>query len=612
MEGQKILSGFGGYLKYIWDKKRRIIFYGALFFPAFIAANYLQVYLPKIVIQELEEGRSMMHLIIVMAGLLVCMMLCTWLHVRMITGVTCDNRMVVQEMQNLFSEKLLYVDYKYLEDKQFISLRNMVRVNLFGGDIGETAENKRLLDFGEELIRLAAALGNAILYLLYLGKLSVWLGLIVIIIPLLTFILVKTVRKSEENTVQQSADVWQKLDYITRKSEDFGMAKDVRLYGMEDWLYSLSDRYCKERLHLKGREMLLRGLGNSANVLTHGIYYGFVLGCILYQFWKGNLGASDVVFYAGISRGLYQILDYSISSGFIRLAQISMEFNRFTEFLSYGEDTGKVEAKIQGGPAEIVLEHVSFSYPEGDRKILDDVSLTVRRGERIAIIGVNGAGKTTLMKLLCGLLHPTDGRILLNGTDIEEMTASERYAWFSCVFQDVQFLPLSIRENIAMLPAGEADDAKIWACLEQAGIREAVEELPQKLDTLMEKTLNEDAADFSGGQRQKLILARALYRDAGILILDEPTAALDALAEKEIYEAYAQFAAGKMSFFVSHRLAGTTFCDRILLLDGGCIAEEGTHQELIAAGGLYAEMFALQGKYYKETVHEMTEGRAWE
>lgn len=191
---------------------------------------------------------------------------------------------------------------------------------------------------------------------------------------------------------------------------------------------------------------------------------------------------------------------------------------------------------------------------------------------------------------------------------METMEAEERYAWFSCTFQDVQFLPVSIRENIAQKHSGiktnippQQEDAAIWNCLEQAGIRQEIEALPKKLDTLLEKSIHENATDFSGGQRQKLILARALYRNAGTLILDEPTAALDALAENEIYEKYAEFAADKTSFFVSHRLSSTRFCDRILLLDGGNIAEEGTHEELLEQQGIYAEMFRMQSKYYQKS-----------
>lgn len=231
---------------------------------------------------------------------------------------------------------------------------------------------------------------------------------------------------------------------------------------------------------------------------------------------------------------------------------------------------------------------------------LSDFNLKVNKGESVAIVGVNGAGKTTLMKLACGLLHPTEGKIFLNGRDMQELDAEERYANFSCAFQEIQFLPLTIRENISMKLENEEDTARIWSCLEEAGVADAIRELPQQLNTKMNKSIHEDAVDFSGGQRQKIILARALYRDAGCLILDEPTAALDALAENEIYEKYSQFTKDKTSFFVSHRLASTRFCDRIVLIDGGKVAEQGTHEELLDKNGLYSHMFSLQSKYYKK------------
>lgn len=609
MERQKIFPGFCGYLKYIRENRRRIFFFGILFFPATVVGNYLSIYLPAMVVRELEQGRTVTHLVMAMSAVLACLVFCRWLSVRMQIKAENENLFLVQRMQNAFTKKLLYVDYKYLEDKKFLSLRNMVRASLFGGNIGD-AERRRLCDFVVEAIRLVAAAGNVLLYAVYVCRLSPWLILLVlIIIPSVVLFNGQIVGKNADRMTQQAADAWQKLDYITRKSEDFGMAKDVRLYAMEQWFYSLSDKYCKERLSFKGKEMRARGLGDCLLHLAYGIYYAVFSGCILYRFWEGNLQASDVVFYAGLAPGFFHMLDNGISGGVVAVSQISVDFHLFLEFLSYGEDTGLLAVPVKRKTPEIVLEHVSFTYPEGNRKILDDVSLTVRPGEKLAVVGVNGAGKTTLMKLICGLLHPTEGRLLLDGRDMEQMEASERYAWFSCVFQDIQFLPLSLRENIAMLPKGEADDARVWECLEQAGMKEAVEQLPQKLDTLLEKTINEEAVDFSGGQRQKLILARALYRGAGILILDEPTAALDALAEKAVYESYREFAGERTTFFISHRLAGTTFCDRLLLLDGGRIAEQGTHRELLAAGGLYAKMFALQSKYYQEGQDEKQERR---
>lgn len=591
-----IKKGFLGYLSYIWRENKKLYLLGIIFFPAYILANYLQVFLPKMVVQELEEQQEISYLVISIFLLVLCLMVCTILRVRMQAKVEYGNRILVQNMQNDFTKKLLYVDYKYLEDKQFLSIRNMTKESLFGGSIGEAQERAKLMNFMPELLSFLAAVGNVLLYAFYLCRLSPWLLLLLPVVPLLTVYNMKTVRKNEVDMAEQGADAWQKLDYITRKTEDFSMAKDIRLYGMDEWLVGLSKRYRRKRLFYKGREMKNRWKGDVLGIISYGTYYGCFFLCILYQFWNGNLTASDVVFYTGIGPALYQMLDYSISSGVIRLSKISTEFNRFQRYMSYGEDTGQIEIAVEKESPRIELQHVSFVYPDMQEKVLDDLNLTIHAGERVAVVGVNGAGKTTLMKLICGLLHPTSGRILLNGQDMEQMEAEERYAWFACAFQEVHFLPVSIWDNITMSQDGDED--RVWDCLERAGMKEVVDGLPEKLNTMMEKSLNEEATDFSGGQRQKLILARALYRDAGVLILDEPTAALDALAENDIYQRYAQFTEGKTSFFVSHRLSSTRFCDRILLLDGGNIAEEGTHEELLRAEGLYAHMFALQSKYY--------------
>lgn len=603
-------SAFWGYVGYIWREEKMLFLYGAFFFPAFIAANYLQVYLPKMIILELEEKRSIAYMGLSVLAFVLVLCLAILLREQMSSRLKYGNRQVARRQQQDYTNKLLYVDYGCLEDKQFLSMRNMAKESLFGGGIGGQGRAK-LMDFMPEVVMFVAAAGNVILYLYYLSKISFLLILLLFSVMFLgTAINVKVFRKNEKKHGQRSANTWQKLDYVTRKTEDFSMAKDIRLYDMAPWLTGLIDEYLGERLLFKKKEMISRGLGDGVYMLTVGVFMVSLLGMLLLRFWDGNIEVSDVVFYANMGPALYHLLDREVSSRCFHLFQIMTEYQRFQMFMNYGEDTGTMDVPVRKEAPSIVLEHVSFSYPGAEKEVLKDINLQVRAEEKVAIVGVNGAGKTTLMKLICGLLHPTKGRILLGGVDMETMEAEERYAWFSCTFQDVQFLPVSIRENISQeirdIASARKDfsessdgDEKIWHCLEQAGIRKEIEELPKKLDTLLEKNINEDATDFSGGQRQKLILARALYRDAGTLILDEPTAALDALAENEIYEKYAEFAREKTSFFVSHRLSSTRFCDRILLLDGGNIAEEGTHDELLAAGGIYGKMFAMQSKYYQ-------------
>lgn len=606
-EKSKVLKGMSAYLKYVWEEKRSIFLMGIIFFPAYITANFLQLYLPKMVIKELGGEKSVTYLGMSLLCLIVLLMVCIIIRGKMLAQIRYSNRLLVQKMQNGYSQKLLDIDYKYLEDKDFLSVRNKVKESLFQGTVGDEWAMAKLADFMETLVTLTAITGNIVLYAFYLHRLSPLLDIILVIAPLLILLASKTVSSYEEKYAGDASDAWQKLDYVTRKTEDFTMAKDIRMYQMGGWLSGLIDKFCKERLTLKAKELWARGIVEVISVMVYGVYYVCFFAFILFRFPEGSISVSDLVFYANMGPGLYFLVNRDFYNNIRRFLQVSVQFARYKEFKEYGEDTGDERMPVKKEAPVISLEHVSFSYPGMETEVLKDINLTINKGEKIAIVGVNGAGKSTLMKLVCGLLHPTGGRILLNGVDMEHMDAEERYSWFSCAFQDIQFLPLSIRENISMEnvsmelnDGSNVYDDRIWQCLEEAGIGDGIYSLPLKLDTLMEKSLNEDAVDFSGGQKQKIILARALYRDAGVLVLDEPTAALDALAENDIYEKYSEFSNKKTSFFVSHRLSSTRFCDRILLLDGGKIAEEGTHGELLSAGGLYAKMFEMQSKYYKE------------
>lgn len=598
---KKISQGIMAYLEYVWKEKKSIYFMGLLFFPAYILANYMQVYLPKMVIMELEEKRSVAHLGVSLLVVVLVLLLSIITRVVMLSRIKYSNRSLSQKMQNEYSNKLLYVDYSYLENKEFLDLKGKVKETLFGGSVGDEWERARLSDFMETLVTLIAVIGNIILFVYYLCKLSYWMFIILVVTPFVMLFVQKTVMKNEEKNSVGSSDAWQKLDYTIRRTEDFSMAKDIRLYQMDSWLAGLIKHFCKVRLKYKAKSLRSRCVVSVAASIIFGMYYAGLYVFILWGLWDGSVNVPDVVFYSEMGPALYFLLSEDFLNNIRRLFQLAVEFMRFKEFISYGENTGESGIPVKEEPPSISLEHVSFSYPGSETEVLKDLDLTVKKGEKIAIVGVNGAGKTTLMKLICGLLQPVNGRILLNGKDMSQMEAEERYSWFSCAFQDIQFLPLSIRENISMLK-DNADNSRVWECLKQAGIKEEIGNLPLKLDTLMEKNINKNAVDFSGGQKQKLILARALYRNAGVLVLDEPTAALDALAENDIYEKYSRFAKGKTSFFVSHRLSSTRFCDRILLLDGGRIAEEGTHEELLAANGLYSKMFEMQGKYYKEDI----------
>ena len=273
---------------------------------------------------------------------------------------------------------------------------------------------------------------------------------------------------------------------------------------------------------------------------------------------------------------------------------------RVFELLDAGDQVPEVEnASVLQPDGHVQLENVSFRYPGAEADTLHGIDLTVHPGERLAVVGLNGAGKTTLVKLLCGFYDPTEGRVLLNGEDIREFNRQEYYTLFTAVFQKFSVLEATLEENVAQTREG-IDEARVRECLEKAGLTERVAALPDDLKTHIGREVFEDGVLLSGGEMQRLMLARALYKNAPILLLDEPTAALDPIAENDIYQKYAAMTVGRTSVFISHRLASTRFCDRILLIDGGVIAEQGSHEELLARGGKYAGLFEVQSKYYRE------------
>jgi ABC-type bacteriocin/lantibiotic exporter with double-glycine peptidase domain len=334
-------------------------------------------------------------------------------------------------------------------------------------------------------------------------------------------------------------------------------------------------------------------------LLRDGAAYAFLIWLVL----QDQLTLSDFVLVFGAIGGLAAWVS-GILTASIDLSRACVERNDIIEQITYPDrmNTGKGIALPTGAglPPSIELKGVSYTYPKAEKPTLKDINLHIKAGERIAIVGANGAGKTTLIKLICGLYLPTTGEVSLNNNPVSKYNRDEYYTLFSAVFQDIHMTSASIAENISQATAELTDREKVLKCLELTGLSEKTNSLPGKEDTLLVREVNADGAELSGGEKQKLAMARALYKNAPVIILDEPTAALDPIAENEIYRQYADLTEGTTSIYISHRLASTRFCDRILMIDGNVISEQGTHDELMALGGTYAKMFEIQASYYQE------------
>jgi ABC-type multidrug transport system fused ATPase/permease subunit len=346
---------------------------------------------------------------------------------------------------------------------------------------------------------------------------------------------------------------------------------------------------------IANREFSLSLFTALASVIAELIMYALLVSGVI----SGSLSVAKFSMYlVAVSLLNVKLREAATDIGFIRDQLLYVDdMYKFLDTSLITENSDKSFSADE--PIRIEFENVSFKYPGTERYVLRNLNLTIEPSEKLALVGINGSGKTTLVKLLCGLYRPTEGRILINGTDYMDMKLSDLQKLITMVSQDVQPLAFSVVENIAASETVDRDRTE--QCLRQVGLWDKVKDLPKGMDTTVLKVLDEDGVVFSGGENQKLMIARALYKSGTqLMIMDEPTASLDALAEEKIYKEMNEIMQGKTSIFISHRIASTRFCDRIVLLDGGSIRQSGTHEELMAEGGLYREMFETQAKYYRD------------
>ena len=335
------------------------------------------------------------------------------------------------------------------------------------------------------------------------------------------------------------------------------------------------------------------------NLLAYTILVTMVL--------NGTINVAEFTFMIGIVIGFAVWLN-QLSESYGRVKEASLRIDHFREYIDMDEginlDSGIDVDELLNSKLSIEFKNVTFTYPDALKPTIKNLNLKIEAGEKIALVGINGAGKTTLVKLLTGLYNPTEGSILINDIPVSDFNRYEFYKLFGVIFQDIHPLPFSIAQNISGSIEEEQDLELVNHVLKKAGLDKKVASLEKKEQTNLTQVIDDKGIELSGGELQKLMLARALYKDSPILVLDEPTAALDPLAEQELYLKYNTLTKNRTSLFISHRLASTQFCNRIIYLEDGIILETGTHNELMKKKGKYAEMFEIQSQYYKENIKE--------
>lgn len=580
-------------------------------------APYVGIYLAARVIDELSSGRDKNAIVLLVAATLVAEAVIAIVTALLKRYKQTQNEGLYYKVENIYTKKLLDADFATIDDPATQELLDTIRQNRNGGGWGIY----RMIYDVELLVgALFSVVGGISLTVTLFtqtvpqsaGDFTVLNNPLFIVAIIAAMVIVTCTAPLLDSKAQgYYAKLAGTLNLGNRLHTHFGhicaekkCAEDVRIYRQSVYC----EKYGNDKTstfgtkgifskYSKGPVGILYALSAAISVVFTFIVYVFV--CL--KAWAGAFGIGAVTQYisavtklsGGFSNILRTLGDMKNNASFL---QLELDFLELPNKLVSGEEP--VEC-IADGEYCVEFVNVSFKYPGTDIYALKNVNIKFGKGKKLAVVGRNGSGKTTFIKLLCRLYDPTEGIVLLNGKDIREYDVKEYEKVFSVVFQDFALFAMPLGENVAA--KADYDRDKAAECLEKAGFGERLKSMKDGLDTMLYKDLSKDGVSISGGEAQKIALARALYKDAPVVVLDEPTAALDPIAESEIYENFNGNVRGKTAIYISHRLSSCRFCDEIAVFDGGQIVQHGSHDTLLEErNGLYYELWNAQAQYYNE------------
>ena len=583
-------------LKTVRKEKPSLFFVYALQFVAQLALHTVGILLPKFLIDELVLiiGGAPVEEHLTKVILFAALILGISLVANLLNALSHHIIDVIREWFNQYfevelSKHTMSMDFEHTEDPEALDKIAKAKDGMSWYSGGVVGVLDQLFNI---TMNIAVLCGVTVIIIITCPLL---LPVQIISLLLITLLNAKINKIEEEDFLKLSKmnRVW---GYVFYQLSDFRYGKDIRLYDSADMMCEKADTFADKQTGIwrsQQRTMRPFGLGkDGVNALRDGISY-FYIG---YLAVTKAISIGDFSMCVSSAANLYHSL-FNVVSSVQELRKRCRYAHRYLEFIAYPAAMTKGTKPVSKGEHTIEFSHVSFKYPRSENYVLRDVNIKIRSGEHLSIVGLNGAGKTTFIKLLCRLYDVTEGEILIDGINIKEYSDEEYRRLFAVVFQDFQLFAFSLRENIAL--SEEADDNRIEETLKLSGFYEDAQKLEHGLDTTLFKSFDEKGTELSGGQQQKTAISRALYRNAPIVILDEPTAALDPVAEYDIYRQFNTLVGGKTAIYISHRLSSCKFCDKIAVFAEDTIKEYGTHDELAErSGGIYAEMFKAQAQYY--------------
>lgn len=579
--------------KNIWQYDKLLVLSGLLIIPISLIAKAISVYLPSYVINLFTIFSDFEKILIGIALIILIQFIVDIINAIINEKNSSAALIILFRLREQFVKIEHKRDYFLTLDKEFVEKENYAK---------RAVENNHAAGVNYP-IRFSNVMYQVLAFIMF-GTIVSFINPIILIVVIIGVILNYLMLKWEKNrnskTWKRRANTNKKMNYLNYYvNRDYRCGKDVRLFSLVGYFKNLSKKLMKqtveEHYETERRSFLVALVSFLMVFLRDGVAYYFLIKMVM----NGDLNVSEFVLHFSAVTTISELLVSIINSwGGIYEGSIQISHLReYYEIPNVLKEEGGIKADLSK-PYEIEFKNVSYKYPQNEDYTLKNINIKINAGEKIAIVGLNGAGKTTLTMLMCGLLLPTEGEVLLNGHNILEYNKWELYSLFSFVGQINSIVPASIEDNICAKE--EKDYNKLMECLKLSGLYDKVMALPEKEKTPINKRVFENGIELSGGEIQKLILARAIYKKHSVLVLDEPTSALDPIAESEMYQKYNEIASHSTSIFISHRLASTRFCDRIIFLKDSSIAELGSHDELIALGKGYKELFDIQSKYYKE------------
>lgn len=578
-----------------WKKQKSVLVLCVVMAVLEILLNLTNLFVVPVILQKIELLVSLRELIETILWFAFILMVLRMLKAYVSSNLLFGRIAVRMHLVTCINNKISTTSYPNTEDTAKLKMLEKANMAVCSNyDASEAIWNT--------LTDLLKNVSCFVIYICLLSVLNPGLIAMIIIITGMDYFISQRIYEWGYRHREEESLYSKKLNYICNQISSLELAKDIRIFGMDSWLNDIYNKTIHLYQAFIARREKVYIWANLVDVALSLIQNGAAYVYLILFTIENGMAASDFLIYFTAISGFTNWIT-GILSVFSTLKKQCIDISGIREYLEEPEifsfEEGEKLEVSQCGNYEIHLKNVSFRYPGAKKDTLHNMNLIIHPGEKLAVVGLNGAGKTTLVKLICGFYEPTQGEILLNGQNIKKYNRKDYYTLFSAVFQDFSLLEVSLCENVAQ-SAEKIDMEKVERAIRNAGLERKVKHLPRGYETHIGRKVYDDGVELSGGEMQRLMLARALYKDAPVIILDEPTAALDSIAENDIYQRYNELTCGKTAVYISHRLASTKFCDRIILIENGMIAEEGTHESLLKSGGIYAKLFQTQSYYYKE------------